>query len=445
MKFKRYITEKRAELTGDQWKDKFIKQLNQWDKDISRMTKLYKSLKATRDDLKNFRKAKKAFIIFGQNFEKWIYQDLLDKKVFGKESESGFTKDVRVKAWDTLHFLNAGNLFPMAWNYKNDKHEDAPEELDYHDGGRKNKILRWQRSWRKTKEAIVELIQYQSETLKERQPDEQVQVAGVNILIKNQGDEWTQKYLKRFMRVLPKAVAQIKKQGMSRAMKDFKVQINFRPETVEGLPNGGGLTAGAYDKQTDILYLFPLGLNDNLSDSTLIHEIGHRYWFKYVPERAKNAWKDKIEKRMVAVETKHIDKFFEMFYDKEWGFPYRKDFANKLKDITDPTLKIIFRYLSDHTPLFDVAEGKDKETVYKEHMIKHNRGEQIPLEWITDYGRTNDAEAFAEAFKLWVGGVKGKLGAWTRAFFKEIVRTGGSSLRENELVEKYLTHKKSLT
>ena len=45
--------------------------------------------------------------------------------------------------------------------------------------------------------------------------------------------------------------------------------------------------------------------------------------------------------------------------------------------------------------------------------------------------RKNGEEAFCEAFALWVN-QRGKLGEWTRAFFKEIVRSGGANIREEK-------------
>ena len=44
-------------------------------------------------------------------------------------------------------------------------------------------------------------------------------------------------------------------------------------------------------------------------------------------------------------------------------------------------------------------------------------------------GNTNAEEAFAEAFKLYIIRGPGKLGEWTRWFFREIVRTGGATLK----------------
>ena len=46
MRLQQYLIEKKVEMTGDQHKDHFLKLLNQWDSDLFKMTKAYKSLKS---------------------------------------------------------------------------------------------------------------------------------------------------------------------------------------------------------------------------------------------------------------------------------------------------------------------------------------------------------------------------------------------------------------
>jgi hypothetical protein len=214
-------------------------------------------------------------------------------------------------------------------------------------------------------------------------------------------------------------------------MRGFAIEINFKPKDVPGIP--GGLTAGAYDKNKDKLFILPLGLNDNLSDSTLVHEIGHRYWFRDVPPQAQKSWTKQLNNRMIVITTEHIDLFMKRYY-KEYGFDTRKSIvADVKKNVSDPTLATVFRNLGVHTPIFMVKEDEDQETVYRKFMIKNNVGEKIQFEFISDYGNTNDAEAFAEAFRKWVAGRVGQLGPWTRQFFKDIVRTGGANIRESEI------------
>jgi hypothetical protein len=439
MKLKRYITEKKAAMTGDQYKDHFLKQLNKWDSDLSKLTKAYKTLKADPyekadpKEVKKFIMLKKAFITFSNNFEKWVYKSILDNAKIKKESY--FQKEVRTTAWT---FLRTGlydyEMFPSSYDYDNNKHYPNPNALLERD--KKKYITRYQRFWRKFKEAFIELVEYEAEKIDEVRPDEIINVSGINIVIKNRTKDYGDEYVKNFMKHVKRVTQLMKKEGLSKAIKDLDVELNFSTEGIDS--NVNFLTGGGYRKENDKLYIFPLGLRDKLSDSTLIHEIGHRYWYKHVPERAKKAWKDKIETQVITVTGDHIRKFFDEYWDKEWGFPYHKEFKKLIKDIKDPTLKIVFTFLEDNRPYYDVKDGRDKKTVYIEHMMKHSKGEQVPLEWISDYGRTDEKEAFAEVFKLWVGGAKGKLGPWTRAFFKEIVRTGGANIKEEELIYKYL-------
>jgi hypothetical protein len=445
MRFEEYLTEKKIPMTGDQWKNIFIKQLNSWDSDLRKMTKLYKSLKAenTPRALKEFQRAKKAFQIFNKNLEFWVYDKLLSRLTFNNKDESVFSKDVRTAAWDALHHLRPYQLFPEAYDYKIDKHADAPWELDY-GGARKLQISRYQRAWRKTIDTIHDYIKYQSKELSESMPDEQIQVSGVTIKIKNITDKKTaEKWTKKFLKHLPKAIAAVKKAGLDKSIKDFSIEMNFKPATVDGIP--GGLVGGAYQKRDDTLYMFPLGLTDNISDSTLIHEIGHRFWFRHVPARAKKAWKDKIESNNITIERKHIDEFFKRYWNSNEvgkytieGLMTKNNMEADWKKIDDPTLSAVFKPMVDHHPLFMVDDDKDKKTVYYDWMIKQHKGEQVPLEWISDYGRTNEKEAFAEVFKLWVGGRKQKLGPWTRAFFKDIVRTGGANITEETRLKNFL-------
>ena len=65
-------------------------------------------------------------------------------------------------------------------------------------------------------------------------------------------------------------------------------------------------------------------------------------------------------------------------------------------------------------------------------------GQRIHIEFITDYAKKNGEEAFCEAFALWVL-QRGKLGEWTRAFFKEVASSGGANIKEEkDLVEVYM-------
>ena len=118
MKFYNYITEKKAKLTGDQHKDHFLKILNKWDTDLSKMTKAYKSLKVSKlmefyekneygnyqlkknfmnhPDMKKFLMMRNAFSIFSNNFETWIYTKILSSRK--AKNENYYQTEVRTTA-----------------------------------------------------------------------------------------------------------------------------------------------------------------------------------------------------------------------------------------------------------------------------------------------------------------------------------------------------------
>lgn len=467
MKFLKFINEKKVEMTGDQHKDYFMSLLNKWDTDFSKMTKAYKALKVpnirefyqepsnewartlkkdfmNHPDMKKFLMMRKAFQTFINNFESWVYSKILSGKT--ASNENYFQKQVRTTAWMVI--IDTGSaLFPDEWQGVNfdstqgaGKYIPAPWSLDStHKGNsRKQNITRYQGRWRKFKEAFTELIQNQAEEINKAPKDEQIQKFGINIVIKNKTKEY-EKYVETFIDSLKDVTSAIKKNGFSKVLRDFYIELNFDVASEPSIfSRYGDMVGGAYDYSKDKLFIFPLGITRRISDSTLIHELAHRYWFKYIPDKAKQAWKAKFESQSIVVTLPYIDKFFEMFFDEKWGFPTKKEIKQKIdKQINNPTLKIVFEFLADNTPIYDPKEGESRYEEYWQFFEKRARGQQIPLEWITDYGRTNEVESFAEAFKLWVGGVKGKLGPWTRAFFKEIVSTGGVNIREERLL-KYL-------
>lgn len=388
-------------------------------------------------EYKKFMTLRKAFTTFKTNFDKWVYGKILSNK--NVKDETLGQDDVRKKAWDFIIDLELYKMFPESYEYELEKHIPMPWDDGMNETHKKRYINKYQRRWRQFKEAFEFLVEYGSERLKKKE-DEQIQIAGVNILIKNKQEE-NEKTLKKYISHFKKVVAQVKKAGMGKALQGLQMNINFDVSTEQDIyATYGDLVGGSYSPDKDQLNIFPLGMGRRIDDDTFIHEIGHRYWYRHVPERAKDAWEKKINQRVVKVDIDHIDKFMKLYYRDEYeSFQMRKDIEKDIeKNIEDPTEKLVFTYLSKNTPLFDVKDG-DTKTAYREFLIKRAKGEEIPLEWITDYGRTNPVEAFAEAFKLWIGGSKGKLGEWTRAWFKNIVAKGGVNIKEEkELIEKYI-------
>jgi len=443
MRLYKFLNEKREQ-------DVSLKKLNQWKKDLKRMTKLYRSLEtdSTSKTIKQFDKVNKYFITFRQNWEKWYMQELLGKeKKIGNE-DSYLKKDVRVAAWQAEMAII--NLFPDTWDYKKDKDVSAPWLLDeprYRGDSRKNKIIVYQKAFKKAFDIIKKYIEQESENIKLLKDTEQYNIAGINVLIsglKEKGDDWKEKEVKPFLQTLPKAVNMIKKSGLDLTLKGLTIELTLSGAKSVGVQSGAG---GSYNFSTDWLRIYPLGMTGK-GDSikTFVHELGHRYYYRNLKEKVREVWDKTIRKRQVQIKNHHIDDFFGKYVGDIQNEKLNKEKILKLikNNEQNPTISIIYIYLIHNFPTWHVNQDEDKKVEYIKKMKKWYTKEWIDLEFISDYAATKSNEAFAEVFAYWVTDRK-RLGEWTRAFFKEIVSTGGSNIREERNnLKKHLTNNKNL-
>lgn len=440
MKLQKYINEK-IELTGEKNKDKWLKQLEGWKSDLRKMTKIYKSLKAedTPKAIKAFNEARKLFNRFRDNWEKWHTQFTKKKYVPGaKNEESFYAEQVRINGWQAE--MSITDLFPESYDYRIDKHVPSPWQLDkagYRKGDtRKNKILVYQKAFKKAFSSVEDLMKYQFDLVT---PDiiEKINVAGVNIIVTKDKDtgEFSRKNLKMFMNILPKAIQVIKKSGFTEPLKGLTVKLRLTERS-------SGDKGGEYLLSSDTIAIYKWGMADKGSAlHTLVHELGHRYYRKSLNEKARTAWSNTIWKRFVTVEKNHVEEFFNKYIKNKFNQNNKEEYLidktdrSKVdilikKNENDPTSKAIFLQLI-HSILYSTSLDKLSDEI----------GERIHIEFITDYAKKNSEEAFCEAFAFWVL-KRRKLGEWTRAFFKEIVRSGGANIKEGKeklnLIDKYI-------
>jgi hypothetical protein len=440
MKLKRYLNEK-ISLTGERNKDKWLKELEGWKSDLRKMTKIYKSVEAenTPKAVKKFKEGMKLFRTFRENWERWYTQFTKKKFVPGEDNtESIYSKEARVKGWQAEMAIN--NIFPD--DYNDGKFTPRPDLLDrprYNKGDtRKNKIIVYQKAFKNAFNAMEELIKYQFELVTPDSRD-QINVAGINLLITQDKDtgDWAKEKLKMFIDTLPKAVKAIKQSGFKDSLRGLTVKLRLTERP------GQGEKGGEYITHEDTLAIYAWGMADKQTAlHTLVHEIGHRFYRRTLPKNAQDAWSSAIWKKFVHIEKYHIEDFFRKYiegkFEKKWDDPneyteIKKPERNKLMDSikkneNDPNTKAVYQYL---------VQTISWSTSLKE--LLSYEGERIHIEFITDYARKNTEEAFCEAFALWVV-ARGRLGEWTRDFFKEVVRSGGANIKESkmDLIEKYL-------
>lgn len=397
------------------------KLVEQLQSDLRRMTKIYQAIPADSSEqaVKQFVEAQGLFKAFHDNVETLVYQQLLTGD---SDKENWAEKALREKAWSFLINVSPSRLLPKKWDYKTDTYVAAPWALE-HD--RQTNVRRYQRDARAFFTALTEYIDYKQrvgESLDVRPEVEVTDIAGIHVIIHNkQRTEHGDKTMREALDSLDVAIDKMKRAGFKRAYEGLTLHIGF------GIPKG--LVAGLYNPAEDELWVYALGLSKD--NGTFIHECGHRFYFKRLGSNAKAEWERIIGERMVKVTPEAVDIWMDAYESRpevQRGFSLltkdRLALASSL-DLSE-SMAAQVRFLADFMPGFTRENDEIRAWLKKEHV-----GTQVALEHISDYGATNAWEAFAEAFKLYVLKGPGAIGDWTRQFFKDIVRSGGASVRSS--------------
>ena len=446
MRLRRYITEK-VKKTGNPEIDRLIKELPKWQSDLRKLTKAYKAIPNNETNDKSVKimdKVHKAFGQFSKSFENWVYGTLLTryKKMGDENNFSWYEQNTQKMAWQFITGLTAYGQFPESYDYKTQKHYTDPYMLDKSsDTKRDTHIRRYQRYFRFAMEAIQEMFEAEHELIKtaEYKETEQFKIGASNIVIHNYGKaDWHKKYIDIFIKTYKMGISKIKKAGFKNVDQDLTVHLYYTAKA----PDTGGanfLTGGNYNRNNDTLNIFIMGMDKDAS--TLIHELGHRIYFKFLPSQAQKSWEKIIEKRKLTVTSRHMNDFFAVYYRIKDGYEYwdefQKGFAKELEKIADDPIS-----LAAMNHLFKRVSGiwwNEEDKV--ENIIRGMKGDEINLEHITDYGDTDAYEAFADAFRKYVINGPRSIGAWTRSFFEDDVGAGGYNIKEGkesmDLVDKY--------
>lgn len=396
----------------------------QLEKDLRVLTKIYRDIPTddSPEALKRFREARKIFSTYANNLEQTVY-----KKILGLKDEEGqkswHANDLRSKAWTFIIDIGDSSNFPTSWSYRTEEYEDAPWELKSGRNNRDKNIRRYQKAAR---EFFVSLREYAEREggLKMQDPYETTDIAGFRVVIHNKNrydNDYNEKSLRETLSRLHDFKKQIKRAGFDRFFDDLQVHVSFDNS------GKGSFTAGAYEPKTDKLTLYPLGLTR--TGDTFIHEFGHRFYFQNLSINARKVWEQVIGDKITHVSDRAVDlwvdKYLAPFHKKTGGYlPDRREMEALVKrSDEDEVMKAQLAYLADHNPTYT----DELEKIRKHH--KRNVGDKVMIEHITDYGAENPLEAFAEAFKLYVMKGPGRLGPWTRQFFKDISRSGGARIR----------------
>jgi hypothetical protein len=395
-----------------------VKDVEKWKSDLRRMTKVYKDVSTDYMDEDGFedkqklqalwlewKQIERVFNVFKNNFEHWVYKVLLPQA----ENDKGvFAEEIRKKAWSALAAFDLYGLFPTVNDRSGYGKTPAPWKLK---ADRDKIVLKYQKYFL---EAFKTITFYIESREVERFEDEQFTLAGMNINIpgynRTREDE---PILVEYLSALEGHAKRVQRAGFGKVLRDLRVEISFdRPK---------GLTAAQYRVSEDRVTIFPLGMYGE-GHGTFAHELGHRFWYKFLSPNARAHWEEVISTHQTEITEADVVKFHKLVAPllegkKTWDYPTPQELAAYTsKRAVDALEAARFRELAD------VTLTNFNDTPYIE-VLKLRVGDAVLLENLSDYGAESPIEAFAEAFRLFVDGKP--LGPITGSLFRKLVISGG--------------------
>jgi hypothetical protein len=407
------------------------------------MTKIYRSIDAdvpydadvtrVRDARAVFEQARSLFRNFRENFEEWVYRELLPKTHASDRPETHMEKAIRTSAWDLRHELDAHQLFPVFHPSKEPDWSKLRHERD-------RNIKRYQLKATKALKEIDDYLEMSPEGKVERYiPVDHLEVGGVHVVLLNFGrDDDDQNDLESFLRSLRQRVDEIKRSGFGGAVKGLTVTVDFDTKAKEWA------TTGMYQPATDTLSMYSLGIvGDDSGHGTFVHECGHRFYFRELPVQARNHWEEVMMSRSVKITRDDVRRFADLII--------RKVDSQTLRalDGDDDRLRAVLPHAggaADEAKFRELAkmilmpwDVKVFDPAAYTKFLETKVGEPVLIEETTDYGNTNPMEAFAEVFRLWITKGPRAVKPWTREFFSQVCGLGGAKLAATRVAERYLS------
>jgi len=406
--------------------------------EIDRIIKILKLFTKNIRRIKNGRDlydAKVGFAKIRDELEKFFYGNIV-----GVTSETG-KHDIEQKYHDAIGNLTYGHFFsPRAGNstyWVEEKYKDfldkytksrgkIPYNSEYHqeiyelwDKDRDYHYQKLGRTIRSLTEMLNYFLAYYHGEIPEKAKTEYYKIGSVHIEIVTDETADTVLYDKRvkeFIKEVKSSIDLINKfPKFSQALKN----LDLRYDSVDTYEQRykGTLTAGYYMPSNDYIAIRTLGIDEY----TIIHEIGHRYYYKFLPEEYREIWETRLEKSYVAITPEVIKAIQDAFwtaYDKEGyedenkfkylGTEMQNDILNyfedsHMKDVFVSSEEVVgykfgipFTFSSD-------ATQKEKAIYSIDLYIKLLKEEErVNMVQVSGYGNTNPREAYADCFAYYI-------------------------------------------
>ena len=414
-------------------------QFNEFDKDLKRLTKAFRDVNNEEDATL----VHNAFRTYVDNLKTWTRDHFYSGFNPG---DDWMEKTLSEKVHDFDMGVLSYEILPTSWNYQTDKHEFSLSQLKRN---RKSTIQKYQRKFREFREYVQEAIASQERAVEYGEvytpeqrspfpPEERFEIEGSKVVVFNKRrQEYINNYgtdpIKSYLKAVTKGIRTVRSSGFDRSLRDATFFIDFLkhnqvagryfPEVSSDYASGSFGQSGEESGigHTDVVALYPLS-----NAETVVHELGHRFYFKELTAGERAAWDTIITERNYPIAEEDVTAFVDKYKPAN---KYRDELRKLIQDQeTDPETIAKYLYLSKHSPsfTFDTAE------IIQFH-IEHNVGELVDAESISDYGATNPMEAFAEAFRLYILDGPRAVGPWTRWFFERITQMARTASVEDTL------------
>lgn len=278
--------------------------VKQWKSDLRRMTKIYKSLpfpeafsKDPAIDAK-WVEAERLFKTFLENLQGILWQGNLLR------DKGWIEKEIQDAGSDAIYSIRDHFLFP--------KYREGGFEYAKIRNERDTNIRRYQKSFNRLFKALDKMVEVQGER-EVLDPYEKTRVGPANVVIHNKGrktgnpdhDETMEWFIKSSIVMLDRTFKMVQRRGFGKALPGLTIHIKLDRRSDAAM---------TYDHDGDDVTIYQGGLG-NVDE--LVHEIGHRHWYRVLGSNARRYWSDMWKEHKLPTtsygDTKDLEAYAEAF------------------------------------------------------------------------------------------------------------------------------------
>ena len=357
-----------------------------------------------------------------------VYGYLLPSSAHKVENEGYAEEDLRKRAWEAAT-MRAGDLVSLVWQAGT----GYTIAVDDTRAQAEKRLRRYQRAWREALKALEDY--FRARGVQTRAPFTETFYAGRTryTIMGGEREAGDRETIRHMVAVNNAAEERLRRDGFGSVLDGLRVEVYFY--------DSGRSASATYNFNNDTVGLFDAAIKSD-NGYAFVHELGHRYYFRFMPADARYEWDEKIKVNQFDVTASLIDQFATHYaaFNEAVLHPYRYEPDSVRERVAAAWVNALPDLDAEKTAVFHYIARRLSHTTYPEKLLasmqenahKHGSRSRAMGEHITDYGATNPQEAFAEAFALFVTKGPRAIGPWTEALFRKIVHKGTAAhLRRN--------------